>query len=818
MKTHTSQFKENIALMGREIDSIITYGNTTLQDELYSVTPLFEGNILKSIMKQLDIESSVDIPKDTIINYQFGVKVGNNYEYLDFGNYVVVKSEKQEDLDRYKITCYDKMVYAMQQNEELQIQYPIKIKDYLNAIGNKIGLSVKDTNFYNADLYISQELYVGLEYTYRDILDEIAQATGSSIIINKDDELEVIYPNITGDTIDESYLKDINVTFKEKYGPINSIVISRAGESDNVYLRDEESVLENGLCEVKIVDNQIMNWNDRSDYLEGILNALDGLEYYINDFTSTGITYYDPLDIYNIQIGENIYKSLMLNDEINVTSGLKEIIHTEMPEESQTDYTKADKTDRAINKTYIIVDKQNQTIESVVSNVTTQNQKISRIEQTVDELNSKISDIADITVSKESDAAFLEFDSINQSEPIRIVVHPIVTNISYLYPRVNLYPSTSLFMPQRTIQFKNTNTNEIFTYTLPADLFYYDSDNYDELILDYDSQNCQINKKVGINADGTTYLLQTPVTIDYPYPTIALTDGDYEVSLLGYATGYLFVRLMAQNIYTTQFATHAELNSELSQTATQINLSVDTKLSNYSTTTQMNSAINLKANQITASVSETYETKDSAQTNYSTLTQTATSLQTQVSAKVGNNEVISKINQSAEQIQINANKISLAGKTINLTSDNIAINSTNFKVDKNGNLQCSNANISGTITATSGTFQNCTITNSCSVPASTVTGTLSSNNIPNLNASKITSGTISASVLEGVDAYFGILGASAVYAGNYCSAGLGFSCGYDGVGSAGRPQYVVFPNDLTGNAWTRLTFRGGICTAIDHEW
>lgn len=217
MKSHTSQFKENIAKMGRQLDSIITYGNTTLHDELYSVTPLFQANILKSVMKQLDIESSADIPIGTIINYELGVKVGNDYEYLDFGNYVVYKSEKQEDMNTYKITCYDKMLYAMKQNEDLQITYPITIKNYLSAIANKIGLTLKNTTFYNQDLQITQELYVGLEYTYRDILDEIAQATGSLICINEDDEIEVKYLNQTNDTIDEKYLKDINVKFGEKY-------------------------------------------------------------------------------------------------------------------------------------------------------------------------------------------------------------------------------------------------------------------------------------------------------------------------------------------------------------------------------------------------------------------------------------------------------------------------------------------------------------------------------------------------------------------------------------------------------------------------
>ena len=159
------------------------------------------------------------------------------------------------------------------------------------------------------------------------------------------------------------------ITQLKKYGPINSIVLSRSAESDNVYLRDEESVTANGLTEIKIIDNQIMNFNNRSEYLQGILDKLDGLTFWINEYDSTGITYYDLLDKYSVKIGDTTYPCLMLYDEIDVSQGLKELVHTDEPKETKTDYTKADKTDRKINQTYIIVDKQNQTIESVVESV-----------------------------------------------------------------------------------------------------------------------------------------------------------------------------------------------------------------------------------------------------------------------------------------------------------------------------------------------------------------------------------------------------------------------------------------------------------------
>jgi hypothetical protein len=142
-----------------------------------------------------------------------------------------------------------------------------------------------------------------------------------------------------------------------------------------------------------------------------------------------------------------------------------------------------------------------------------------------------------------------------------------------------------------------------------------------------------VNKRVGRNEDGTTYVLDVPTTIKYDYPVIVLSDGSYEISLLGYTNAYIFVRLMAQNIYTSQFATKVELNSEITQTTNKINLSVNQKLEGYSTTEEMNASINMTADSITSEVSK----------------------------KVGKNEIVSSINQSAESIKINANKVNLNG-------------------------------------------------------------------------------------------------------------------------------------------------------------
>lgn len=667
MKVHSSDFKNQIKEFGRELDNKITYtlNNEEIvlgNEDLNAITPHYEGDILKSVMKQLDIDTNVEIPIGTEVNYQFGVLVNGSYEYIDFGNYIVYSSEKQEDTLSWKLVCYDKMLYSMKNYEQpvsrnmfdiSQVQpgyinttggiapyipnnegyvryipcepnttytfdivetpssfaqwlgiaeysdesestflrnsvramanvpytfttganahylcvsgrnilnatkvqleknssfttyipyfneYPITIKNYLTILADNIGLKLKDTNFVNQDKEIESELYLSreedeegnityssLDYTYRDVLDEIAGVTASTICINKDDELEVRYiataigknlfdktneitdrktytstggitglgncfvqesyipvesstaytlsttndysnetdyrlviceyqedktfiqrnigtkgggittkytitttantkyvrlcaTTITidelqfekgsqatdyepyGDTIDEEYLKDVNVKFGEKYGPVNSVVLSRSAESDNIYRKDDESIELNGLTEIKITENQILNSNNRDDFIDGIYNELHGLEYYINDYSSTGIGYYDLCDRYNVTIDQNTYSCVMFNDEFLVTQGLEENVHTDNIENSETDYTKADTTDRKIKQAYIIVDKANQEINSFVGEVqdtlNEQGERISelgtRVTQTENEWRTSISSV-----------------------------------------------------------------------------------------------------------------------------------------------------------------------------------------------------------------------------------------------------------------------------------------------------------------------------------------------------------------------------------------------------------------------------------------
>lgn len=352
--------------------------------------------------------------------------------------------------------------------------------------------------------------------------------------------------------------------------------------------------------------------------------------------------------------------------------------------------------------------------DSLVINVRDASEQVAALTITVNELNSKIQDVLDITTSGESDVGLVELYNINGSEPILVQVHPIGTDLMNLYPHETLYPGTSLYPHNSIIRFSNLETGDITEYEIPGDLLYLNDQVFDSFTLDYDNHICQIEHHVGINGQGQKYELPTPIIESFTYPYIELTTGDtYQIELVGITSGYIFVRLMAANIYTTQFATR----SEVSQTA----------------------------DAIIASVEREYATKDLM---YSEIEQTADSINLEVGKKVGKDSVISSINLTPETAKITASHVDLQGYTTFTdlaTGGRSTINGANITT---GTLDASKANITninasnitgGTI---NGSNVNITNLNATNIKSGTLNGSKVS--ITNLDASKITGGSLTA--------------------------------------------------------------------------
>ena len=663
MLAHTPEFKEEIKKLGRQFDTEIIYSVDGVQHQLDNedinhINLSFDGNILKSVMKKLVLDSNVEIPVDTLLTYSFILKVNDTNEYINYGRFIVYSCEKKEDTNSYEIICYDEMLKTMKDYERLNITYPITINNYLQALCNKVGLTFGGGSFVNNNKQILNELYLtadgkSLDYTFRDVLDEIAQATASTIMINYLGLLELRYINPTNDTIDEEYLKDVNVNFGETYGPVNVIVFSRSEDSDNIAYPE---VLPENPCELKIKDNQILNGNNRDEYIRGIYTQLNGLTYTINDYVSTGIMYYEVCDKYNVQIGETTYPCIMFNNEIDISNGIVQNIYTDMPEQAKTDYSKTTKSDKTTRQTYLMVDKQNGTIQSVVSDMDRIDREIgdrsgkqTTVTQDLDRIEAEITEIVDVTKSASSDTASIpstEFTNIAPSYPVKIEIRPIVTNISLLYPNSGLYPSNNLYMPIRKFIITNTKYPATYEYDLDYDLLYYDENTYDSFVFDYENNKIIYTLKCMYDSDGLVVVRSVPVVHEIEITqeildNFALTAGDYSIQVVGYTQGYVFMRLVVANAYTEAYATKVELRSSIA----------------------------IESENIKSYVGQYYETIEGSNEKYSLVDQKADQINIEVGNKVGKNQVIASINLTPETATINANKINIQG-TITAINNN----------------------------------------------------------------------------------------------------------------------------------------------------
>lgn len=387
-------FKIDIRTHGRQFDVQLKANNIDIDnDNLNYLKPAFNTTLFKTVMHQIEIDSKVYVPNKTKITGKIGVKVNKKtYNYIDLNTYYVKSCERQEDTNSYRILAYTKMQEAMVDNE-LELTAKLTVRNYLLAVCQKLNWNTDNIpeSFINSNKLIDPTLHIGIKYTYRDILDEIATIT-CSFLLFKGDNLYLIYPTETNQNIDESYLDEDNITIGAKY-IINSLVFSRAEESDNIFRKDDTSIAINGLHEYRISDCQLLSTNDRSDYIDAMFNYLKTLGFYIFDVQSKGILFLEACDIFNFVLNEVTYKTILLNNEIELDDGLTEKLYTDEPEETETEYKYADSTDKRIDKVYILVDKQNKRITQLTKETTENTQKITKVEQDVNGITSKVSSV-----------------------------------------------------------------------------------------------------------------------------------------------------------------------------------------------------------------------------------------------------------------------------------------------------------------------------------------------------------------------------------------------------------------------------------------
>lgn len=384
MRIHSQDFKNAISTYGREVKHKITYWQNYEEVELediLSINSITNADLLKTVMKELDFNSKKQLDKGTIIKYQLGIKVNDEYEYLNFGEYIVKENDWNADTNSFAHVCYDMMLNTMiDYYTPTSITFPITVNMFIKRLVYELGFEFANYNlpFCNSETLINEDHFSNGNYTFRDVLDYLAEIVGGFIIINKDGEIEIKYPTVTNEIFNGDFLRDVNITFKNKYGAVNSIVFARGGGSDTIYRKDDNDIATNGLHELRFDDNPFLEGTDRENFIDNVYEELHGLEFYVIDINSPGICYLEVGDYFTFELNQNsamksgiaksgLYKSqsqtggmikcLMLNDEIDFSSGINEYIYADEPMSSVTNYKTSAPTDNSIKNAIITTNK-----------------------------------------------------------------------------------------------------------------------------------------------------------------------------------------------------------------------------------------------------------------------------------------------------------------------------------------------------------------------------------------------------------------------------------------------------------------------------
>jgi hypothetical protein len=625
----------------------------------------FDGQLFKTIMKQIEITvKNANEIKEKDINFKYGLLVDDKYEYIDLGNFFIKDIEDSKKKDEMTVTGYDRMIRFMKnfKQSELQLTYPCKMLKLVQRMCEVCGVELFSADFYNADLDVTEDFFTVQELTYRDVLEKIAQATLTTAFI-EENKLNLYKVNDNAiEKIDKSYLTDL--TIKENFGPVNALVLGRGDVEDNVEEKDQDSIKQNGRCEIRFDENEFIEFQ-REKVIEGMFEQVKGLEYYSFEASDVGIMWLNPCAC--IELGDredNLYKSYYLKANITINTGITSDIEAEIPETTETEYKVTTKEEKKTLKVERLAKKNEGLIQDLIQETTDHEEKLTKHEQTMDSITDKVSNMADLTRSIEG-IRTISLENCIKGNLLELHIKGNNTVFESLKLSDNLYLSDDLYLKGDSLIVIKDQNGKSKEYELNIqDTLRQNGTVYDEYILK--EGKAQVIRR--INADGT--IKDKAVTESLGTISIMLEEGNNTLSIKNY-TAEISAKWAIKSEYSEVFATNVKMNSEIKQTAQEIKLSVNEKLESYDTSIQVNSKLEETSSKISLETSGKINTLEK-------------NINAKIELKVDTKNLISEINASADKIALKGNRISITSDKFKLTDDGeVSVKEGNFKVVAN---------------------------------------------------------------------------------------------------------------------------------------
>ncbi len=338
-----------------------------------------EGAYLRECAKKLTLRlkvpenSEYGIAEGLPVSASFGAQIaGGGIEWCEWGDFTIDSIKEDEAKRIYEVSCSDQILSATDHKFEVgQISYPCTIAELARQVATIMDLPL-DTNvdeLPNAGFMLNDDIFEKITDTsYRQILAEIAGATGTMAYVGRGDNSLDFFPVPTDysepdDELDENSMRQYKIG--RSWGAVNTVILSRMPQNDNVFEEDLDSVVSDGRTEVKIINNQLLD-ERREEAAPPLLRALLGYGYTAIDTDTIGHGWHEVGDVVRITVGGRSTTTIITKVAITIGNGIKEHIVGEVPSDEGIDYSKAGGIKRTIYRTELEVDKQEQLIKSIV--------------------------------------------------------------------------------------------------------------------------------------------------------------------------------------------------------------------------------------------------------------------------------------------------------------------------------------------------------------------------------------------------------------------------------------------------------------------
>ena len=427
-----------------------TINNVELDDDCYENGNVFGTAIAKAL--SFEIDSSVDL-EGKEFKYYTGIKTTVGIEWIDLGTYI---TQDVEINDTTRIATINAIDFMLKTNVEYKsfLQYQnnnVTLLQVAQEACNRAGLTLATTDFPNASFIVdSNQFEQGT--LIRQVIQAIAQISGTVAKVRSDDKLYFITPKTTGTVRKVFNLSDYaEVEIKRATHPINLVCLGMSDiEGENVVKRDEESIQENGENSLIINDNPFAYTEEkRNQLITAIFNAVKGFEYKAFTLKGQWLPWLETLD--NVQVKDfegNTYNSFLFRCYGKSPNGLESEMSAPSVTDATVEYQNVASAEQIARRTELKVDKQEQTITGIIENQGEFEQQLTKVEQTVDSISQNVGNIVDYK-RKVSGTTEIHLTEAGSMEILSLEIGGNKTYESNLFPRSSLHPRNNLHPNQK---------------------------------------------------------------------------------------------------------------------------------------------------------------------------------------------------------------------------------------------------------------------------------------------------------------------------------------------------------------------------------